>query len=181
MLAHSHYPLGSDTWSSEDDLQCAGYVHQVKQDVRSTMVWKVEVTSPNTWQDLLTACPHFLVQRKSWSPVFSAYIPTTENLKQTQEFWRHCFLDSFFLWCDPRNAQLVLLGSPCQEQPKGALHLLSVQVLRLYAPQGEMLCSAKAPTSPSTALMHSLSLWNLSVSLCGVDIHHLRVSQRAEK
>lgn len=58
---------------------CSGYVHQVKRDVRSTMAWKVQVISPNAWQDLLTACPHFLVQRKSWSSISSVYIPTTEK------------------------------------------------------------------------------------------------------
>lgn len=63
---------------------CSGYVHKVKQDVRATMVWKVQIISLNTWQDLLTACPYFLVQR-------AAYIPTSDYLKQQQEFQRHCF------------------------------------------------------------------------------------------
>lgn len=47
---------------------CSGYVHQVKWDVRSTMVWKVQVISWNTWQDLLTACLRFPGAEKELKP-----------------------------------------------------------------------------------------------------------------
>lgn len=59
---------------------CSSYLHEVKQDVRSTAAWRVQVTSLDTWQALLAVCPHLLVQSRS--PMSSAHIPTTGNLKQ---------------------------------------------------------------------------------------------------
>lgn len=70
-LARKCWPTPSTPWDQAvghlsliSFALCSGYAHQVKQDVRSTMAWRVQVTSLDTWQALLAACPHLLVQRE---------------------------------------------------------------------------------------------------------------------